>query len=172
MKISVLTTSHGLASTLSVPTISHCLANTLWGIVFSCSYIFWYSKQKEQCFIAFSVLVSMFTQYTDSHASKPFFSIPMWLLCSWLNICICSWEGIILLLPFTATQSYHDQLTSDGPIFLYVLCHVIFLCSQPSMIYALGVIVVCIFGFCFFHILHWCTHWQVYCCVDSVNTYA
>ena len=32
---------------------------------------------------------------------------------------------------------YHGQLMSDGAIFLYVLCHIIFLCSQLCMIYAL-----------------------------------
>ena len=33
---------------------------------------------------------------------------------------------------------YHGQFMSDGPIFLYVLCHVIsFLFGQPCMIYAL-----------------------------------
>ena len=51
---------------------------------------------------------------------------------------------------------YYGQLMSDGPIFLYVLCHIIFLCSQPPyMIYALRT---------------WsCASWAVASCVSYMD---
>ena len=77
----------------------------LMGVVFPCSCIFWYSRQVNQCFTAFSIPAFIFILYMDSHTCNLIFSIPMLVLNSWLNICICNGEGIINCLPFMAMQS-------------------------------------------------------------------
>ena len=61
----------------------HILLFLMGWAVFNCVYI----------------LVFMFTYYIDSHACFLIFTIPMWLLCNWFNICICNWEFFFLLWP-------------------------------------------------------------------------
>ena len=73
-----------------------------------------------------SISAFMPIQYMDLHTSSVVFSIPIWLLCSWFNICFCSSLGIMSHLPFsiipsiTAISSLKVQfnLISCGPSFL------------------------------------------------------
>ena len=61
------------------------------------------SKYVAHCLNMCSILVFMLIQYTDYLARSHFFSIPMWLLCSWSSICFCNEKGIITHLSFIVT---------------------------------------------------------------------
>ena len=101
---------------------------------FSCSCVFWYFRQVKQCLTALSILTLMFTQYTVSCISNLIFSIPLWLLCSWLDICFCNWEGIVIHLPLTTTPSIMANSCLMGQCFCMSCATSSFLCRQPHMI--------------------------------------
>ena len=63
---------------------------------------------------------------------------------------------------------YHGQLMPDGPILLYVLCH-IFLFVWPAIYdISLQFLQMCIYHCCFLYIMYWCTHWQVHSVAFSI----
>ena len=78
-------------------------------------------------------------------------------------------EKMLLHVCLYGHAIYHVQLMSDGLIFLYVLCHVLFFVWPTLYDTCLELLHVCIFGCCFLFIFYSCTHWQVHCCVYSVN---
>ena len=61
-----------------VPTAAHDMASISWGIVFSCSCIFWYSRQVEQCISCFlywhSCLPSLQTHMQATSSSQFLYS--------------------------------------------------------------------------------------------------
>ena len=76
------------------------------------------------------------------------------------------------LFAFYSHTIYHGQLISDGPIFLYVLCQILFIVQPALYDICLMFLQMCISGCCFLFIWYWCTHWQFHCCIDSVDIYA
>ena len=55
---------------ISVPSTSHSLPGTSYGVALSCSYAFWYSIQVECCLTASSMSAFIFTQYTNPLSSQ------------------------------------------------------------------------------------------------------
>ena len=115
------------------------------------------------------ISIFMFTQYTDSCASNLVFIIAIWLLCSWFNICICNLRRYYYSFAFYSHTVYHGQLMSDGPVFLYFSWHIIFFVWPTLYDIGFGLLQVCFSGCCFLYISHECTHWQVHCCVGSID---
>ena len=81
--------------------------------------------------MAFSISTFIFTQYTDSCTSNLVFSIPMWFLCSCLNICICNWDGIVTHLPFTAILSTMANSCLTGQYFVCLVPNLHFCAASP-----------------------------------------
>ena len=69
------------------------------------------------------------------HKQSCLFSIPMWLLCSCFNICICNWDSIITHFPFMATPSIKANSCLIGQYFCMPCATSSFSCSQSFMIY-------------------------------------
>ena len=61
-------------------------------------------------------------------------------------------------LTFYDHAIYHSQLTSDGPIFLYVLCYVLFFVQLALYNMCLELLQECISGCCFLYISYRCTN--------------
>ena len=91
MKTSAPTTSHGF----------QLFHNAM--LIWNCAHL--YSKCMVYCWTIHSVLAFILIQYTDSLTCSHVFSIPIWLLCNWSNICFSNAKGIIIHLVFIATPS-------------------------------------------------------------------
>ena len=81
----------------------HGLHETLYGIVFCCGCICWYSRHVVHGVTVF--LMSEFIHYTNSLANNLVFLMPIFLVSNCSSICLCNREGIIILLPFMAIPS-------------------------------------------------------------------
>ena len=122
---------------LCVSTTSHGLVCTTWGIVFSCSCVFWYSERLK------SALLHFLYQPSCSHSIQ----IHMQRTSSSQFPYDCSSAGSIsasvlrryyYLFAFYGHTFYNGQLISNKPISLYVLCHIISFVGPTSIIYALS----------------------------------
>ena len=109
------------------------LLPTVWlapyGCCISCSCVFWYSRHAEHCISPFSISAFISTDYTDFCTGKLVFSTPIWLLCSCLSICICSWDGIITHLPFMAKNLLWPAHAWWANIFVTLVQHLLFMWS-------------------------------------------
>ena len=147
-----------LVTKTSVSMISHF---TILVGYFFCSCIFWYSRQFKHWFTAFSILAFMCAHYRDLYASYLIFWIPVWLLCSWLNISICNEKVLLfiwLLLPHHLSWPLHVWWANIS----VCLDHVTLFVRPTLYEVCLELLQVCIFGCCFLYIMCWCAHWQVH----------
>ena len=150
---------------MSMPTTSHSFSSTLWGIVFPAAVYSGIPDRSNSDVLHFLY----WHYYYGVMQRQPCHLDSQMVACSWLNICICNWEGIILCLPFMATSSIMANPCLMGQYFC--MCHIICF-VQPSLFDIFPVVLqMCIFGCCFLCILCGCTQWQVHCCVDSIDIY-
>ena len=120
-----------LMKKISLPTTSHSLHGTSYGITFSCVCVCWYSNYVAHYFIALTMSAFIFTQYTYYSAESLVFSMPILLLCNCSSICLCNRKGIIILLP---SWQCHQLLLAHAWLANYSACfiplHLLYMASH------------------------------------------